>query len=213
MDVFSEIKKLKIIPVATINDSTRAIPLGKALFDSNLPIVEVVFRTDAAEESIRRLTDEMPNMIIGAGTVLNIEQVNKATNAGAKFIVTPGFNPKVVDYCVQQEIILIPGVNTPSMVEWALDRELKVVKFFPAIVSGGIEMLKALAGPYPNMKFIPTGGINDKNLIDFLRLQNVIACGGSWIVNKQLISSGKFKEIKELTKNAISSIRSEFNQI
>lgn len=151
----------------------------------------------------------MPNLFVGAGTVLKINQVKQAINAGAQFIVSPGFNPKIVDYCLNHKITIIPGVNTPTMVEWALDRGLKVVKFFPANLSGGINMLKSLAGPYPEMRFVPTGGVNNDSLIDYLKLGNVLACGGSWIVKKDLISSGRFEEIKKLTQNALSLIKSE----
>ncbi|MBA7651820.1 putative KHG/KDPG aldolase [subsurface metagenome] len=151
----------------------------------------------------------MSNIFVGAGTVLTIEQIKKAVNAGAQFIVTPGFNPKIIDYCLSNKIPIIPGVNTPTMVEWALDRGLKVVKFFPANLSGGTKMLESLAGPYPEMKFVPTGGINNESLVDYLKLSNVLACGGSWIVKKDLISTGQFGEIKKLTKTAISLINSE----
>jgi len=208
MDVFEKFKEFKIIPVTTINNLNDAIPLGKALIEAGLPVIEVTFRTETAAESMKKLTKDLPNLFVGAGTVLKIEQVKKAVNAGAQFIVTPGFNPKVVDYCVEQKIPIIPGVNTPTMVEWALERGVKVVKFFPADLSGGPKMLKSLAGPYPDMKFMPTGGINNDSLNKYLELPNVIACGGSWIVRKDLISEGKFEEIKKLTKDALSLIKS-----
>jgi 2-dehydro-3-deoxyphosphogluconate aldolase/(4S)-4-hydroxy-2-oxoglutarate aldolase len=208
MDVFEKIKEFKIIPVAIIDNVNDAIPLGKALIEAGLPIIEVTFRTEAAAESIKKLTSELPNLFVGAGTVLKVDQVKKAINAGALFIVTPGFNPKVVDYCVEQKIPIIPGVNTPTMVEWALDRGVNVVKFFPADLSGGPKMLRNLAGPYPDVRFMPTGGINNETLNKYLELPNVIACGGSWIVRKDLISEGKFEEIKKLTKEALSLIKS-----
>ncbi len=209
IDIIKKIEELKLIPVAIIENPSDAIPLTQALIDVGLPIIEVTFRTQVAEQSISILSKNFPNLLVGAGTVLKIEQVKKAMNAGAKFIVTPGFNPKVVDYCINNKIIIIPGVNTPTMVEWALERGLKVVKFFPANLSGGINMLKSLAGPYPEMRFVPTGGINNDSLIDYLKLGNVLACGGSWIVKKDLISSGLFEEIKKLTQNALSLIKSE----
>ena len=209
MDIMKKIEELKIIPVATIENSSNAIPLGQVLIESGLPLIEITFRTQAAERSVSTLTENLPNISVGAGTILKIEQVKKAMNAGAKFIVTPGFNPKVVDYCVNNKMLIIPGVNTPTMGEWALDKGLKAVKFFPANLSGGIEMLKSLAGPYPEMRFVPTGGINNDALIDYLKLSNVLACGGSWIVKKDLISSGQFEEIKKLTQKALSLIKSE----
>ena len=209
MDVYKRIKDLKLIPIATINNADDVVPLGKALIEAGLPILEVTFRTEVAAESINRLTIELPDILVGAGTVLKVDQVKDAIKRGAKFIVTPGFNPKIVDYCVNNKIPIVPGVNTPTIVEWALDKGLKIVKFFPANLSGGIMMLKTLAGPYPEMRFVPTGGINFDSLIDYLKLSNVLACGGSWIVKKDLISSGQFEEIKKLTKTAISLIHSE----
>lgn len=209
MNVMKKIEEFKLIPVVIIENSEYAIPLGQALIEAGLPIIEITFRTQAAEQVISDLTNKISDLFIGAGTVLRIDQVKKAVSAGARFIVTPGFNPKIVDYCIDNKIPIIPGVNTPSMVEWALDKGLKIVKFFPANLSGGTKMLKSLAGPYPEMRFIPTGGINNECLIDYLKLSNVFACGGSWIVKKDLISSGQFEEIKRLTKNALSLIKSE----
>ena len=209
MDVYEKIKELKLIPVAVIDNADNAVPLGNILFDAGLPIIEVTFRTEDAVKSIKRLTKLLPELLVGAGTVLKVNQVNNAVKAGAQFIVTPGFNPKVVDYCIQEKVPIIPGVNTPTMVEWALDKGLKLLKFFPAGLSGGPKMLRSLAGPYPDVRFVPTGGINNDSLINYLKLPNVIACGGSWIVKKDLISSGQFDKIKELTKTAISLINSE----
>ncbi|MFX0033687.1 MAG: bifunctional 4-hydroxy-2-oxoglutarate aldolase/2-dehydro-3-deoxy-phosphogluconate aldolase [Promethearchaeota archaeon] len=206
MNIFEKIQELKIIPVAVIHNVNDAIPLGKALIEAGLPIIEVTFRTEVAAESISILTNAYPNLLVGAGTILKIEQVNKAINAGACFLVTPGFNPKVVDYCVGEKIPIIPGVNTPTMVEWAFDRGLTIVKFFPANLSGGPNMLRSMAGPYPDMRFIPTGGINNETLKEYLELPNVIACGGSWIVKQDLISKGNFEGIKKLTKEALSSL-------
>jgi 2-dehydro-3-deoxyphosphogluconate aldolase/(4S)-4-hydroxy-2-oxoglutarate aldolase len=209
VDVYKRIKELKLIPVAVINNADNAVPLGKALIEAGLPIIEVTFRTEEAVESIKRLTIELPDLLVGAGTVLKVDQVKDAIKTGAKFIVTPGFNPKIVDYCITNEIRIIPGVNTPTMVEWALEKGLKVVKFFPANLSGGTNMLKTLAGPYPEMLFVPTGGITSETLIEYLKLSNVIACGGSWIVKKDLISSGKFDEIKNLIANTVSLMKSD----
>ncbi len=209
MDALKKIEEFKLIPVAVIENSDNAMPLGKALIEAGLPVVEVTFRTEAAEESISILTREMPELFVGAGIVLSIDQVKKAVGAGAQFIVSPGFNPKVVDYCVNNDITIIPGVNTPTMVEWALDRGLKLVKFYPADLSGGTKMLRFLSGPYPQMRYMPTGGINSESLIKYLKLGSVIACGGSWIVKKDLISAKKFDEITRLTRDAISRIKSE----
>lgn len=209
IDIIKKIEELKLIPVAIIENPADALPLAQALIEAGLPLIEITFRTQVAEQSISILKKNIPNLFVGAGTVLKINQVKQAINAGAQFIVTPGFNPKIVEYCLNHKITIIPGVNTPTMVEWALERGLKVVKFFPANLSGGTNMLKSLAGPYPEMKFVPTGGINNESLIEYLKLSNVSACGGSWIVKKDLISTGQFGEIKKLTKMAVSLINSE----
>ncbi len=208
MDIIKKIAELKLVPVAVVEDSENAIPLGNALLESGLPIVEVTFRTTAAADSISILKKEMPDMLVGAGTVLKIKQVNAAVRAGAEFIVTPGFNPTVVDYCVTNNIIIVPGLNSASFIEWGLERGLNHFKFYPADLSGGTKMLQAFSGPYPTVKFMPTGGINNDTLIEFLKLKNVFACGGSWIVKKDLIASKKFKEIELLTKEAVSLIQS-----
>lgn len=209
LDVFKTIEKYKLVPVAIIENYNDAIPLAKTLEEAGLPIIEVTFRTEVAEKAILIISREMPNILIGAGTVLKVDQVKKAVQAGAKFIVTPGFNPTVVDYCVKKNIVIIPGLNTPSMIEWGLERGLNTFKFFPADLSGGPKMLKNLAGPYPNVRFMPTGGINNDSLIEYLKLDNVVACGGSWIVKKELISTRNFEEIKKLTVNALSIIKSQ----
>ena len=204
MEIYEKIKKLRIIPVAVIENSDQAIPLGKALIDAELPVLEVTFRTQAAAEAIRKASKALPSLFIGAGTVLKVEQVKQAVNAGAQFIVTPGFNPTIVDYCVNNKIIIIPGLNTPSMIEWALERGITFVKFFPADLSGGPKMLKILSGPYPDMRYMPTGGINNESMVEYLKLNNVLAVGGSWIVPKDLISSGNFVEITRRVKEALS---------
>ncbi|MFX1379856.1 MAG: bifunctional 4-hydroxy-2-oxoglutarate aldolase/2-dehydro-3-deoxy-phosphogluconate aldolase [Promethearchaeota archaeon] len=209
--IIQKIGKFKLIPVATIENPVDALPLGHTLIEAGLPLIEITFRTQAAEQAISMLSENLPDLLIGAGTVLKIEQIKKSIRAGAQFIVTPGFNPKIVDYCIKQKILIIAGVNSPTFVEWALEKNLRLVKFFPANLSGGPEMLKSLSGPYPEMKFLPTGGINIDNLIEYLKLSNVLACGGSWIVKKDLISTRQFEEIKRLTKTAISLIKSEIN--
>jgi Entner-Doudoroff aldolase len=207
MDIFKKIKEFKIIPVAVINKMEVVLPLAKTLMEAGLPILEVTFRTEVAAEVIKVLTESYPELLVGAGTILKVQQVKKAINAGAQFIVTPGFNPKVVDYCINNHIPIIPGVNTPTMVEWALDRGLKTVKFFPADLSGGPKMLKTLAGPYPSIKFLPTGGINNDSLLSYLILLNVIACGGSWIIKKDLIDEGNFEGIRKLIESALSLLK------
>lgn len=204
--ILDEISKLGIIPVVALNDAKDAAPLANALCDGGLPCAEVTFRTDAAEESIKIMAKEFPTMLIGAGTVLTTEQVDRAVNAGAKFIVSPGLNPKVVKYCVDNGIIITPGCTNPSDIEQAIEHGLDVIKFFPAEASGGLNMIKSLAAPYTKIKFIPTGGIHEKNINSYLDFNRVLACGGSWMVNSDLINSGNFNKITELTSNAVSSM-------
>ena len=171
-----------------------------------LPYAEVTFRTDAAEESIRIMAEQFPNMLVGAGTVLTTDQVDRAVAAGAKFIVSPGLNPKIVRYCVEKNIPITPGTTNPSDIEQAIECGLEVVKFFPAEPAGGINMIKAMAAPYTNMKFMPTGGINASNLKSYLDFPKIIACGGSWMVKGDLVAAGKFDEIEKLTREAVQSM-------
>lgn len=203
-EVLKTIGQLGLVPVVKIEKAEDAIPLGKALIEGDLPVAEITFRTAAAEEAIKILTNELPELLVGAGTVLTIVQAKRATEAGAKFIVSPGYNPKVVDYCVENGIPVTPGLNNPTVLEVALERGLEVVKFFPAESSGGLKFLKDMAAPYSGVKFIPTGGINAENLNTYLAYDRVHACGGSWMVKADLISSGKFDEIRMLAKGAVS---------
>jgi len=204
--ILEKIGELGIVPVVKIEKAKDALPLGRALLDGDLPIAEITFRTSAAEESIKTLTGELPELLVGAGTVLTIKQVRKAVSAGAKFIVSPGFNPKVVEYCIENSIPVTPGINNPTQIEMALGRGIEVVKFFPAEASGGLSLLKSMSAPYTNIKFIPTGGINQNNLCSYLSYNKVHACGGSWMVKADLISSGNFDEITRLTKEAIATM-------
>ena len=205
--VVEELGKIGIVPVIALDDAKDAESLGRALMEGGLPCAEVTFRTAAAEESIRILSEKFPEMIVGAGTVLTIEQVDRAVKAGAKFIVSPGTNPKVVDYCVKNNIPITPGTCTPSNVETALEFGLDVVKFFPAEPSGGLNFIKAIAAPYVGVKFMPTGGINAKNVRDYLAYDRIIACGGSWMVTKDLIKAGDFEQIKKLTAEAAEIVK------
>ena len=201
-----QIEKLGIVPVVVLNNAKDALPLAKALTEGGLPCAEITFRTEAAEESIRQMAAEYPEMLVGAGTVLTIEQVDRAVNAGAKFIVSPGFDPEIVDYCLSKEIPVFPGCITPSEVAQAVKRGLKVVKFFPAEQFGGAAAIKALAAPYTMMRFMPTGGVSAKNLKDYLSCDKIIACGGSWMVKGDLVKAGKFDEIKAMTEEAVKLV-------
>jgi len=205
-NIIEKIGKLGIVPVVKIEKPEDALPLGRALLAGGLPIAEITFRTSAAEESIKSLTRELPELLVGAGTVLTVEKVKKAVFAGAKFIVSPGFNPKVVDYCIENSIPVTPGINNPTQIEMALERGIEILKFFPAEASGGLSLLKSMSAPYTNIKFIPTGGINQNNICSYLSNDKVLACGGSWMVKPDLISSGNFAEITRLTREAIATM-------
>lgn len=199
-----QLQKFGVVPVVVLNDAKDALPLAKALVEGGLPCAEVTFRTEAAEESIRQIAAEYPRMLVGAGTVLTTEQVDRAVNAGAKFIVSPGFDPEIVDYCLSKEIPIFPGCVTPSEVAQAVKRGLKVVKFFPAEQYGGVATIKALAAPYTMVRFMPTGGVSAKNLKDYLSCDKIIACGGSWMVKGDMIKAGEFDKICEMTKEAVA---------
>jgi Entner-Doudoroff aldolase len=201
--IVEEIGKIGIVPVIALDDAKDAKPLAEALIRGGLPCAEVTFRTEAAEESIRIMAEEFPDMLVGAGTVLTKEQVDRAVNAGAKFIVSPGLNPKTVAYCQEKNVPILPGTSNPSDVEAAIELGLEVVKFFPAEQAGGLNMIKAMSAPYTKMKFMPTGGVNANNLKDYLDFKKIIACGGSWMVKKELVAQGKFDEIEALTREAV----------
>ena len=204
--VLEQISKIGIVPVVVLDDAKDAKPLAEALIKGGLPCAEVTFRTAAAEESIRIMSTEFPEMLGGAGTVLTTEQVDRAVNAGAKFIVSPGLNPKVVKYCIEKGIPVTPGTANPSDVEQAIELGLEVVKFFPAEAAGGLNMIKSMAAPYTQMKFMPTGGITAKNICEYLAFDKIIACGGSWMVNKALVTEGKYDEIQALTEEAVRTM-------
>lgn len=205
-EVLEKIQKIGIVPVVVLNDAKDAAPLAKALCDGGLPCAEVTFRTDAAEESIRIMTREFPEMLVGAGTVLTIDQVDRAVAAGAKFIVSPGLNPRIVQYCVEKKIPITPGCSCPSNIEQAMEFGLDVVKFFPAEAAGGLNMIKSMAAPYTTMKFMPTGGISAANMKSYLDFDKVIAIGGSWMVKGDLIAAGQFDKIRDLTKEAVQTM-------
>ena len=199
-----QIQALGVVPVVVLEDAANAAPLAKALVEGGLPCAEVTFRTAAAKDSIKAMSEAYPEMLVGAGTVLTIEQVDAAVEAGAKFIVSPGFDPEIVDYCLSKDIPVFPGCITPSEVAQAVKRGLKVVKFFPAEQFGGVATIKALSAPYVGLKFMPTGGVSAKNLKDYLSNKSIIACGGSWMVKGDMIKAGEFDKIKELTAEAVA---------
>lgn len=202
-DILAQLSAYKIIPVIALEDAAGAQPLAEALIAGGLPVAEVTFRTAAAEASIRTMA-RIPGMIVGAGTVLNIDTVKRAVDAGARFIVSPGLNPKVAKYCVDNGIAITPGAVTPTEIEAAMDLGLSVVKFFPAETYGGLKAIKALSAPYGMIRFIPTGGVSAANLAEFLATKSVLACGGSWMVAKELLSAGNWAEVTKLTAQAVA---------
>lgn len=202
-DMHSLIYGLGIVPVIVLNDAKDAVPLAKALIAGGLPVAEVTFRTDAAAESIRAMVRETPEMLVGAGTVTSIAKAKEALDAGAKFIVTPGFNPEVVSWCAENNVPVFPGCTTASEVEAAMNMGLTIVKFFPAEQSGGLARIKALCAPYPSMKFMPTGGVSLKNIAEYLAFPKVFACGGSFMAPDDAVKNGRWDEIAELSRQAV----------
>ncbi len=200
--MIQQLENLKIIPVVAINDAASAVPLADALIAGGLPVAEVTLRTDAGLEAIAQLA-KIDSFLIGAGTVHSVEDAKQVAGAGARFVVTPGFNPKTVQWCLDNDMPIFPGCSSPTDLETALDFGLQVVKFFPAERIGGIPMLKALQGPYGSIRFIPTGGINTDNISQYLALRSVVACGGSWMVKAEMIDTGQFDQITAITKKAL----------
>ncbi len=201
-----KIHEYGVVPVVVINDAKDAGMLADVLCEEGLPCAEVTFRTAAAKDAIRMMADEHPEMLVGAGTVLTVEQVEQAIAAGAKFIVSPGFDPEIVDYCISKNIAVFPGCVTPSEAAQAVKRGMKVVKFFPAQQFGGVSTVKALAAPYTMLKFMPTGGVNMENLESYLSCDKVLACGGSWMVKSELIENGQFDKIRQMTRQTVEMV-------
>ncbi len=202
MDVKQTLANIGIIPVIKIEDAEKAVPLVRALMNGGLPAAEVTFRTDAAEEAIRRIAEQVPEVYVCAGTVLDVDTAKRAVKAGAKAVISPGTNPEVVKWCVENGVTVIPGCATPTEVEACMRMGLDFVKLFPAEVVGGVGMLKALSGPYGSVKFMPTGGISVKNVKSYLALKNVVCCGGSWIVPAELLNNDDYEGIEKLAREA-----------
>ena len=203
MDVMKQLSLIGIVPVIAINDAADAVPLAKALIDGGLPCAEVTFRTAAAADAIKAMTEAYPEMVVGAGTVLTTEQVDRAVAAGAKFIVSPGLNPTTVKYCQEIGVPVCPGTANPSDIEIALSLGLDTVKFFPAEAAGGLKYIKSIAAPYGNVRFMPTGGVSEKNLLEYLSFNKIICCGGSWMVPGDAIKAKDWDRIRELTASAV----------
>ena len=205
-EILQQFEKMRVVPVVDMQNAEDTMQLADALIEGGLPCAEITFRTAAAVDTMRIMA-RRGDILVGAGTVLKIDQVKAAVDVGARFMVAPGFNPKVVEYCVENHITIAPGICTPSGIEAALDFGLEVLKFFPAEAFGGVKTLKALSGPYKTVKFVPTGGINPDNLFEYLQFPKVLACGGSWIAKPALISEGKFDEIKNNTREAVGIVK------
>lgn len=204
--ILQTISNIGIVPVIAIDDASKAVPLAHALAAGGLPAAEVTFRTAAAEDAIRAISREVPDMLVGAGTVLTREQLDRALDAGAQFIVSPGFNPDMVKYGLSKGALMLPGTATGGEMEQAMALGLEVVKFFPAEQNGGIAKIKALAGPYKTLKWMPTGGVNTKNLMDYLAFDQIAACGGTWMVKKELIENEKWDEITRICREAVKTM-------
>ncbi len=205
-NVIEKIGLYGILPIVTINDETKAVQLACMLEECGLPVIEITFRTETAHLAIKNIADNTPQVLLGAGTILTIEDVQKAVDVGGKFIVTPGFNPKIIEYCLYKSIPIIPGVFTPTEIQLAIDLGLKVVKLFPIETVGGLSYLKAVSAPFKNLKFIPTGGINDSTMLPYLQFPKVLACAGSWMTGSDLVDSGQFQKISELVKKSVATM-------
>ena len=205
--IIEKLRQLKVVSVITVDEAQDILPLVKTLSDNGLPVAEITFRSAAGEEAIRLTRQYFPDVLIAAGTVLTPAQVVAAKNAGADCIVTPGFNPNIVKLCQELELPIIPGVNNPMAIEAALELGIQAVKFFPAEASGGVKMIKALLGPYSNLQIMPTGGISPANIKDYLAIPNVVACGGSWFVDKALIKAKNWDEIGRLVREVVALVR------
>lgn len=201
-----KLRQIKLVPVIAVENAQDILPLADSLADNGLPVAEITFRSEAATQAIKLLRQQRPDILIGAGTVLTPQQVVAAQQAGADFIVSPGFNPNIVKLCQQLDLPITPGVNNPSAIEQALEMGINLVKFFPAEASGGVKMIKALLGPYAQLQIMPTGGINLNNIRDYLAIENIIACGGSWFVSNELIQQQNWVKIGQLTKQAVEYI-------
>jgi len=206
--ILSQFEKMRVIPVVAIENAQDAAQLADTLIEGGLPCAEITFRTAAAIEAMRIMA-QRGDILVGAGTVLKVDQVKAAVDVGAQFMVSPGFNPRVVGYCVENNITITPGISTPSDIEAALECGVEVLKFFPAEAFGGLKTLKAMSGPYGTVKFVPTGGISPTNLVEYLQFPKTLACGGTWIAKAALISEGKFDQILDNVKEAVELVKME----
>lgn len=206
MDVIKQISNIGVVPVIAIDDADKAVDLAKALLAGGLPVAEITFRTAAGQQAIENVAKNVPEVLVGAGTVINVEQAKQAVEKGAKFIVSPGFVEEVVDYCLENNIPVLPGTSNATEMVKAVNKGLKFVKFFPAEASGGLSTIKALAPVFPTLNFMPTGGVNTKNFMEYLNYERIFACGGSWMVKKDLINDEKWDEITNICKDVVNTM-------
>jgi 2-dehydro-3-deoxyphosphogluconate aldolase / (4S)-4-hydroxy-2-oxoglutarate aldolase len=205
--VIEEIGRLRLIPMVVIDTVERAADFGNALVQCGLPVAEITFRTPAAEAVVRALA-RRGDILVGAGTILTIEQADRAIDAGAQFLVSPGTNARVVEHVLSRGVTMVPGVATPTDIELAISLGVSVLKFFPAETMGGTAAIRALGGPYPNVRFVPTGGITHDKLRSYLKLQPVVACGGSWMAPREFLAAGRFDAIRQLVAQAVELVSS-----
>ncbi len=208
-NIIEALGHIGLVPVVKVENTDQALGMARALLEAGLPCAEITFRTTAAEECIRRIAREFPNIITGAGTVLTTEQAQRAIGAGARYIVSPGFSPEVIEWCLARSIPIMPGVATPTEIMMALDKGISLVKFFPSEALGGVRMLEALSAVFGAVRFVPTGGISPANLADYLRLQSVFAVGGSWMVSGKLLAAGAFADVTRLSREAVEIVTRE----
>lgn len=206
MSIIERVRQMGIIPVVALPKLEHALPLAESLIAGGLPCAEITFRTAAAADAIEQISKRFPELLLGAGTVLTTEQAQRAMDCGAQFIVSPGTNPVTVDFCLSKNLTIFPGVCTPSEVEMNLAKGVDVLKFFPAEPAGGVNFLKAICAPYKQVQFIPTGGIDTKNIGQYLALPQVVACGGSWMVKPELFEAGDFAAVKRLSAEAVAQL-------
>jgi 2-dehydro-3-deoxyphosphogluconate aldolase/(4S)-4-hydroxy-2-oxoglutarate aldolase len=207
VEIIDRLQELAIIPVVSISKLENALPLAESLLGGGLPCAEITFRTAAAAESISQIRVRFPEILLGAGTVLTVEQAETAVDAGAQFIVSPGTNPPVIEFCLSNSMIVFPGVCTPTEIDMALSHGIDVLKFFPSEPMGGVKFLKSISAPYGRVRFIPTGGIDAENLATYLAFERVLACGGSWMVKPELINAGEFDSIRKLVAEAVALVK------
>ena len=205
-DVIKKLEDIKILPVIKINDDNKAVSLANALIAGNLEVAEITFRSEYAASAIYKIKQTYPEMVVAAGTIINTKQADKAIQAGADFLISPGISEELIRYCEKKKYVIIPGISTASEAQLAVSLGIDIVKFFPAETSGGIEAIKAISAPFPNLKFIPTGGINENNINMYLKNRKVIACGGSWMVKEALVDAEEYEKITELVVSALKKV-------